>query len=461
LRILTMVKKVSATYSQANGQTLPGFMNEPDIVGLTRSDWSPGVAFVLGTGGDIFNSAVTNGWLSTDSILSNPYIKRGTETYNYRVNAEPLSGFKIDIVANRTYAETFQEYFRANQYGEFEIFTPTNGGSFSMSTLLWNTSFVNDYDDGSEGSPLFDNLLAYRKIIAGRIANSNQQWMESVNSYTFDTIANDYFPKGYSASSMEVVMYSFIAAYSGQNPETISLNPFPKVPLPNWSVSYTGLSNIPALSKVFKTISINHAYRSTYAISSWASNVYYDENNTIQTFENSDIIVPAYDIAQMVLTEQYSPLLGVNLGFQNTLSCDLQYKKSRTLTLSFSNNQLTEINGREIVIGTGYRFKDLKFKVIALSGDGKGKTIKNDLVLKVDLGFRRDKTTLRRIDEKNCQVSAGQNKINLYVTADYTFSQRLSGQAFFKRDVTSPFTSTSIPTATTFAGVTLRFSLAQ
>ena len=82
-------------------------------------------------------------------------------------------------------------------------------------------------------------------------------------------------------------------------------------------------------------------------------------------------------------------------------------------------------------------------------------------MLKLDLGFKRDKTILRRIDENNNQVSAGQNKINIYLTADYTFSQRMSAQLFFKHDMSDPFTSNTFKTSTTFGGVTIRFSLAQ
>ena len=129
--------------------------------------------------------------------------------------------------------------------------------------------------------------------------------------------------------------------------------------------------------------------------------------------------------------------------------------------MSFSNNQLTEVNGREFVVGAGYRIKGLSFNVTSMTG-GKGKkTIKNDLVLKLDIGFKYDKTVLRRIDERNSQVSAGQNKINIYLTGDYQFSTRLSAQAFFKRDMNNPFISTSFPTSSPFAGVLIRFNLAQ
>jgi len=472
LRILTLVKKVSATYSLANGQNLPGFMPKAQYLGMnTGAGWAPGLGFVLGSsfGNDsnIFEKAVAHSidvedvkrWLTTDSILSDPYIRRSTETMNFRVNTEPLQGLKIDFTGQRNYAENQQLYFRYNEMSNtFDTYTPTNSGNFTMSYLMWGTSFA---PSDSTSSPLFDNLLRYRSIIADRIARNNPQWIERVNEYVYDTLAGDYFPKGYSSGSMDVLLYSFIAAYTGKDPHTINLNPFPRFPLPNWNLTYNGLANIPAISKIFKTVSITHNYKSNYAINSWATNVYYDESNIIQTYENSDIIVPKYDISQIVLTEQYAPLIGIDLGLQNSMTINLQYKKSRTMTLSFSNNQLTEVNGQEIVVGAGYRIKDLTFSVVSLGGKGGKQTIKNDLVLKLDIGYKKDITVLRRIDENNNQVSAGQNRINIYVTADYTFSQRLAMQAFFKRDVSIPFVANSFRNSTTFAGLTLRFSLAQ
>jgi len=472
LRVLTLVKKVSGTYSINQGQSLPGFMPKTDYFGMnTATGWSPGVGFVLGSnfGSDanIFDKAVLNSidveeakrWLTTDSILSDPYIRRMTETMNYRVNAEPLPGIKIDFTGNRTYAENQQHYFRYNEMtNNFDVFTPTNNGNFSMSYFMANTAFAKS--DSTE-SRLFNNLLDNRKIIAERIARSNPQWIEQVNEYVFDSIAGDYFPKGYTSGSMDVVLYSFIAAYTGKDANTMSLNPFPSIPLPNWTFTYNGLTNIPSISKLFKTVSITHGYKSNYAINAWASNVYYDEDNTIQTYENSDLIIPKYDMAQIVLNEQFTPLIGIDLGLQNSMTLNLQFKQSRTLTLSFSNNQLTEVNGQEIVVGGGYRIKNLSFNITPVGGGGKSQTIKNDLVLKLDIGYKRDITILRRIDEYNNQVSAGNNKINFYLTADYNFSQRLSAQAFFKYDLSIPEVANTFKNSTTYGGVTFRLSLAQ
>ncbi len=459
LRFVTLVKKVTGTYALTNGQSLPGFLPKPNYIGLNASSGAPGIGFVVGDWKDIYSQSVENDWLTHDSILSSPYTRRKTETINYRISAEPFRNFKIDITGSRSYSENYQHYFRANGFGAFEMFTPINGGNFSMSYMMWRSAFAKEY--GDDGSPLFDNLLAYRKTIAERIANNNDQWVAQIHSYTYDNNAGEDFPTGYSSSSSEVLMYAFISAYSGQDPEKVRLNPFPEIPLPNWSINYNGLGTIPAMAEIFKTFNITHAYKSNYSISSWAGNVYYDAANTIQTYQGTNTIIPRLEIQQLVLNEQFAPLIGIDLAFQNSLSGNLQFRKSRTMTLSFSNNQLTEVNGHEIIIGSGYRLKGISFKVSSLTGGGKGRTISNDLVLKVDLGFRYDKTVLRRIDENNNQVSAGQNKINIYVTADYNFSQNLSGQLFFKHDISDPFTSNSVKNTQTFAGVMLRFNLAQ
>ena len=112
-------------------------------------------------------------------------------------------------------------------------------------------------------------------------------------------------------------------------------------------------------------------------------------------------------------------------------------KKSRTVTISFINNQLTESEGREIIIGCGYTFKDLGLTFSSIGGST-SKQASNDLTMKLDIGFRKDKTTLRSIDENYSQISSGQNKINIYLTADYDFSTRLGMQAFFRLDVRWP-----------------------
>ena len=452
VRILISVKKVTFTYSQNNGVGLPGFMHEPSYFGMSNAN-APGFGFVLGQNNDVLNTAINKGWLSTDSTFNQPYTERHTDQYNYKVQMEPFSDFKIEVSGTRNYAKNFQEYFRADDMGIFQFFTPTTGGNYSISYLMAGTTFV-------DGDKLFDNLCKYRLEIAERLAHQNSAWEAMGEPYVDDEVGHAKFPLGYTASSQEVLTYAFLAAYSGSSPGSVSLSLFKKFALPNWTINFTGLTKIPALKKIFKTINVSHSYKSSFTISSWANNVNYDATNQMALFTGTNTKIPEYDITQILISEQYSPLIGIAMTFQNTLAPSIEYKKSRTVTLGFSNNQITEVQGREIVIGLGYTFKDLGFSFSMLDGKN-AKKVSNDLKVKLDIGFRRDKTTLRSIDEQHSQISSGQDKINVYLTGDYTLSQRLTTQVFFKYDMTNPFIANAYKTTNIFAGITARFSLTQ
>lgn len=453
LHLLCMVKKVTFSFTQGSGVSLPGFKPEPNFLGMASGSNAPGWAFVLGQNGDIMNRSIANGWLSTDSTFNSPYSEKKSEQYNYKVQIEPFTDIKIEVTGNRTYAENFSEYFRADMTGTFQFYTPTNTGNYSMSYLMAATSFSNT-------DALFDNMLENRQDVAYRLAENNAQWVAMGRPEVYDSIGHGFFPLGYGATSQEVLTYSFLGAYSGYDGTQVNLELFRKFALPNWNLNFTGLTKIPAVKKIFKTVNISHSYKSTYNIAAWGSNVNYNANNSMAVFDGTNIRIPQYDMSQITLTEQYAPLIGLTMAFNNSLAPKMEYKKSRTLTMAYSNNQITEVEGREIVIGCGYTFKDLGFTIAAFDG-ANSRRVRNDLTLKLDIGFRKDKTTLRSIDEEYSQISSGQNKVNVYLTGDYNFSQRLSAQAFFKYDLSDPYTANSYKTSNVYAGVTLRFSLSQ
>ncbi len=164
------------------------------------------------------------------------------------------------------------------------------------------------------------------------------------------------FPEGYGSNSQEVLYYSFLSAYSGGNSSTVGISsPFPKFPIPNWKVSFNGLTRIKPIGNLFRSFNITHGYRSMLSISSWETNVLYDPNNPGTTYENSPNYVTKYDVNVVSIIEQFSPLIGIDFTMHNSFNARVEYKKSRNITMSFVNNQMTEIVGNEIVIGMGYR----------------------------------------------------------------------------------------------------------
>jgi cell surface protein SprA len=159
------------------------------------------------------------------------------------------------------------------------------------------------------------------------------------------------------------------------------------------------------------------------------------------------------------ITEQFAPLFSLDATWNNSLLSKFEYKRSRDLSLSLANNQLTEITSKEIVLGLGYRIKNVKFSIKKISG-GKKKSLKSDLNIKADLSIRNNETVLRKLVENVNQVSAGQQVISINSSADYQINEKFVIKLFFDKIITNPFVSSQFPNANTNAGISLRFTLA-
>ncbi len=457
LRVLMLVKKANFVYRRTDGTRLPGFVPVPDIAGINVSNGAPGVGFVLGSQKDIRYKAAENGWITYDTILNQPYITKLTEHLSYKVNTNILNFIRIDIDGDRVFSKNYNSYYRYSpSLGEFVNYTPQEMGNFSITYPFISTSFEKNNDDNL--SATFEQFKASRKEVAERLARNNPAWN---GQYVYDSLAKDYFPAGYGSNQQQVMYYSFLAAYSGKDAAKINIsNPFPSFPLPNWRVTFSGLTNIKAIRTVFRGFNINHGYRSLMSINAWKTNVIFDPENPGKTFPNSNNFINRYDVGVVSFIEQYSPLIGIDFTMKNSLGGRLEYKKSRNVVMSFVNNQLTEIDSKEIVVGMSYRLKGLKFSVGNFMG-GRPRKYNTDLNLKLDVGIRDNKTILRRIDESTNQISAGSKQFTLNFSADYNLSQSLQLRAYFNMNKNAPYISSQLANATTSGGFTLRFNLAQ
>ena len=448
VKLVIGFKDVQLNYTESNGTLLPGFTPKPDIFGSRLTDMAPGFGFAFGSQEDIRQQAVDKNWLTTDTLLNNAYVTRLTRNLTARATYEPFPEFRIDFTADKTESFGHQEYFKANSAGEFKATSPQDRGSFSISFMAWKTAFKKD---GKENiSETFEQFKENRRVIAARLSAENP----------FSTgIDSTGYPIGYGPGSQEVLIPAFIAAYSGRDAKQIALSPFPKIPVPNWSFRYGGLSKLAFFKRYFKTINIAHTYRSTYSVGNYVTNIdYLEEMGFPSTFDFAGNYIPKNRIEMVSLTEQFSPLLGIDMTWNNSLISKLEYKRSRNLSLSFVNNQLTEVSSKEIVIGMGYRFKDVKLNI---SSGGKKQQLKSDLNVKMDLSIRDNKTVLRRLDEEINQISTGNRMISINSSADYVINQRFNVRLFFDKTITNPFVSSQFPNSTTNAGVSLRFTLAQ
>ena len=252
-----------------------------------------------------------------------------------------------------------------------------------------------------------------------------------------------------------MIIPAFLAAYSGSDPKNSKLTAFPAIPLPNWRITYDGLLRIPYLKNRFKQFSLSHAYRSTYSVGSYQTNLSYGEGDEIN-LNNMSYHVKR-EISQVTINEQFSPLFNIDMVWKNSLLTKIEVKKSRVLALSLANSQLTETNSNEYILGIGYRIKDVEFKIFS---GGSGKKISSDLDLKFDFNLANNKTVIRKVIEDVEQITMGQKLIKLKLSADYVVNQRTNIKVFYDRVVTNPFVSTTFPSAITNVGFSIRFTLA-
>ncbi len=478
LKIMMGVKRASFNYSEISGTYIPGFYPAPTSFGNSwkyrpdtelysnypqfendyPSSLAPGIGFVFGDQRDIRNDAVRYGWLSPDTLLNQPYATKRTTNLTLRASLEPLPGLKIELNADRAYSINHSEYFRADAYGDFHSYSPVDNGSFSMSIVAWPSAFNKELADNK--SENFENFKDNREVIAYRLAAENPNY--SGETFETDTINGSTmtFPIGYGPASQDVLLYSLLAAYTGKDADKIPLTKFPRIPIPNWRITFTGLTKISALQKIFRNITIMHAYRASYNVGSFVSNIGREMIGGYPASLNVDgeNFIPEYDFTQISISEQFAPLISIDVIMQNSLTSKIEIKKSRNLAFSFANNQLVEVKSDEFVVGLGYRIKDVALSM--KSGPGRSsKRMSSDLNIKADFSMRSNKTTLRRIDEGINQISAGQKVISITTSADYMVNQKFNVRFFFDKVINNPFVSNQYPNSTTNGGISLRFIL--
>ena len=268
-------------------------------------------------------------------------------------------------------------------------------------------------------------------------------------------------------NSADVLIPSFLSAYTGRDVNTVDTNPFLSFLsiLPNWRVSYDGLSNIGWVKDNFKSVSLTHAYTCRYSIGSYTSYATWvamgDEKDfgyVAASDETKAIPSSPYSILDVSLSEQFSPLIGVNVALKNSMTGKLEYRKQRNMVLNLSSTQLIESTSDEFVIGAGYLLKDFDV-ILKLKSDQQSK-IKNDLKLSADLSYKDIKTLLRKV-ENITQASSGNKLFTLKIIADYVFSSKVNIQLFYDRQASTPLISSSFPVSSSNFGVSFKFMLTR
>ena len=464
-RVLMSVKSVNATFNTNDGIILPGYANKTSMLGMDDNWIAPGMEFIAGgyqerdllgnqTNLIFANNAAENNWLvdtNNFQYISTQYSVNHTENMTFKVSIKPIKSLRIDLSADRSLMENRNANLGIGDNNSFELLNNQFNGSFSSSIITWKTAFKPDImNDTTLSNQIWENLLSYRSQISSLISQSNPNAPNNLEN-------NGYYT-GYDSAHQDVIIGAFMCAYLGETPSLDNINPLGRrIPLPNWRITFDGLGKIKAFKKYIKKLSFTHAYRSNFSLGNYTTNLSgnWDSDGNATETDIAGNFISQKQIMVLNILEQFAPLLGVDMTFSNNMSVKFEYKKDRNISLSLSNNQITEIKGSEIKFGSGYTWRkiSLPFKIAGRSLDP------SDLRMRLDVSVRDNKTIIRKIIENQNQYTAGQTAVTIQFSGDYNLTKQLMIRIYFDRRVNTPHVSNSFPTANTNAGFALRFQL--
>jgi len=471
IRALMGIRSISLTHTSSRGQLLPGYMPDTRFLGMSDQSGTlaPGWPFILGyTDQSFFDKAVSHGWLSTDTLLNTPAAYMNKLDISARSLIEPFPGLRIDINADRRFLETVSSYYIADYNGNFPDSTRNQimTGNFSISIISWGTAFEKISKDNDYVSPTFESFRENTVIISERRAEERMKvdpdYDPDIDPATGMPVEGPY-KSGYGGTSREVLIPAFIAAYTKSSPYKVGLEPFPSAlkMMPNWRINFDGLSKFKFVQSAFRSVNLMHQYRSTYQVGSYTTNLnYYTPEgggvNQVRDLQNN--YIQLYEMNVVSINEQFSPLINVDLNWKNNLSTRFEWRKSRTVSLNLTSNQIADARINELIFGAGYRFDDVQ---IILKGGGGQRALKSDLNLRLDLSIRDNKTIARKLVEYVNQPVVGQKVFTIGATADYVLSDRFNLQIFADHTMNNPFVANTFPTSNTNFGFSLKFTLVQ
>lgn len=493
-RGLMSLRNFNVSYRNNNQLSLPGFMpNIGNVFGQSRLGgmFVPGLDFAFATAGeDYVQRANERGWLLRSDSLTALSTFAQTEDFQLRAQIEPARDLRISVSFSRNHNRN-----KSIQY-MFEGMPTLQSGSFAMTTLSLGSAFSSSGTaDNGYRSALFQQFLGALNRYQARI---EQQYAGTTYPAGLGTWSGKtYNPENGSVGkySSEVMIPAFLDTYTSMG-SSVEIFPLLTKLLPNWTLTYSGLSSLPAFKRWFRAFNINHSYRSLYNVGSYSSFQNYratiDGLGFINNVENGRPQPSSqFDISTVSINENFSPLLGVDATFHNNMTAKLEMRRTRVLTLSMASQLLTETHSNDVVFGVGYRINDFKFPTFGDNGiKGKGKKSRNlsasstdysnssnysedasggssdgfahSLNMRLDISLREQSALQRNILTTISQATSGNSAIQISFSADYAVSHFFTISAYYERQMNRPLlTSSAFPTTVQDFGLNLKFQLAR
>ena len=480
-KLVTSIKQVNFTISETGSTRLPGYSDSTQFFGLNFRSMQPGLDFVLGRQVDTawLNRKGREGAITRDTTFNSLFQQNFDQRITLSAQLEPIRDLTITVNLSKTFSKNYSETFRyidtsfaGNNPKQFMHLNPYAGGGFDVTYIAFKTLFKKF--DPNRVSETFHTFENNRLILSKRLGTKNP--------YSNNVQGSDGYYYGYGRYAVDVLIPSFIAAYTGQDPNKVSLirqnnpntksNPFRGIlPKPNWKIDYNGLSKVKPLDKIFTSLTLSHGYNGNLSMNGFTSALLYQDISRFgyPSFydSSSNNFIPYFLVPNVTIQEQFSPLIGIDMMFVNQMQAKFEYSKTRQLSLSLYDYQLSEVRSTEFSIGAGYRKRGLpmpfglKWPKFLSSKNASSKKLENEINFRIDYKVRDNVTANSQLDQDHNFATGGSKEITISPTIDYFLNNRINIKLYYDRRKVIPYISSSAPTTNTRAGVQIRISLSQ
>ncbi|HYE97219.1 MAG TPA: cell surface protein SprA [Rubricoccaceae bacterium] len=217
-----------------------------------------------------------------------------------------------------------------------------------------------------------------------------------------------------------------------------------RLPLPNWEVNWSGLSNLPFLRRLTQQVTLRHGYSATYQ-TDYASNAQVGTTTTrtftvlvgdLQTPRTLISTTPELETGTIRVNERFQPLLGANVSWRGGIQTDFTWNKSNIYSLATASASLSQGNTEELSARLNYSRTGIRLPFLrrgrinnnvrfSLSAT---RTRSQDAVF----ALRQDLERVLRGQAPNEARFTGQTRLTVEPRLTYALSNQVSLDAFVR-----------------------------
>lgn len=447
-RLIVPFRSISVNYTTQRTSFITGFAPHiGQFLGQTNHHSTPGWRYALGmeTGSKLYSKALKRGWLVPPHENLNPMLFSFSKQLLIRSQIEPVRGLKIELYAQHSHSHNKQVFHLSAK----ESFS----GSFSVSTIgLKRSPFRVPNRDGYN-SNVFDAFLRNRVEVSTTL---NNIYSQKKGSQQLSDL---------SVNSPDVLLPAFWSAYTQQRVSSSTLTPIPSIGsmLPNWNVSYNVLELLPSLQNHFINLRLSHRYSANYQVGAYNSYTGWKQLVGERGYIPNPItgtLTPssAYDISTAIVSERFSPLIGIEASTKEQLTISVQYNATQNTTLSTSALQIAEWIQHEWAVGFAHKTSALGQHLHLPWRVPKGHN--DELSLRIDFSFIHSHTLLRRIESAFSQATNVLKTSSWQCSIDYSPRPSITLGIYATHLTNNPIVSPStFKTSITEVGLNLNLSL--